>query len=151
MNRLFKYHAIFTQFLQRPSRIPILAIDARLCLFHPRADEARVPTEQRTGLSECRQSGGAFDHEFTQTPLAKHASFSGISSSRSVLALHLKRLFDNAVRRTTKPRDSALRAVTKEVVGIRVLLTRLLFGDGILRRLLRRVSAVNPTSAALRY
>src|SRR5271157_4427518 len=76
MNRLFKYHAIFTQFLQRPSRIPILAIDARLCLFHPRADEARVPPEQRTGLSECRQSGGAFDHELTQTPLAKHASFS---------------------------------------------------------------------------
>ena len=35
------------------------------------------PPEQRTGLSECRQSGGAFDHEFTQTPLAKHASFSG--------------------------------------------------------------------------
>ena len=29
------------------------------------------------GLSECRQSGGAFDHEFTQTPLAKRASFSG--------------------------------------------------------------------------
>src|SRR5271166_2416482 len=75
MNRLFRYHAIFTQFLQRPSRIPILAIDARLCLFHPRADEARVPPEQRTGLSECRQSGRAFDHEFTQTPLAKHASF----------------------------------------------------------------------------
>src|SRR5271166_1923713 len=77
MNRLFKYHAIFTQFLQRPSRIPILAIDARLCLFQPRADEASVPPEQRTGLSECRQSAGAFDHEFTQTPLAKHASFSG--------------------------------------------------------------------------
>src|SRR3984893_9111857 len=55
----------------------MLAIDARLCLFHPRAYEARVPPEQRTGLSECRQSGGAFDHEFTQTPLAKHASFSG--------------------------------------------------------------------------
>src|SRR5208337_4927053 len=53
MNRLFRYHAIFTQFLQRPSRIPILAIDARLCLFHPRVDEARVPPEQRTGLSEC--------------------------------------------------------------------------------------------------
>jgi hypothetical protein len=48
----------------------MLAIDARLCPFHPRADEARVPPEQRTGLSECRQSGGAFDHEFTQTLLA---------------------------------------------------------------------------------
>src|SRR5271166_1863567 len=56
MNRLFRYHAIFTQFLQRPSRIPILAIDARLCLFHPRADEARVPPEQRTGLRACLKS-----------------------------------------------------------------------------------------------
>jgi hypothetical protein len=41
------------------------------------ADEARVLPERRTGLRECRQSGGAFDHEFIQTPLAKHASFSG--------------------------------------------------------------------------
>jgi hypothetical protein len=40
------------------------------------SDEARVSPEQRTGLSECRQSGGV-DHQFTQTPLAKHASFSG--------------------------------------------------------------------------
>jgi hypothetical protein len=46
------------------------------------------------------------------------------SCSRSVLALHLKRLFDNAGLPTTKPRDSALRGVTKEVVGIHVLLTR---------------------------
>jgi len=29
LNRPFKYHAIFTHFLQRPSRIPMLAIDAR--------------------------------------------------------------------------------------------------------------------------
>ena len=36
-----------------------------------------VPPEQRTGPSECPQSGGTFDHDFTQTPLAKHASFSG--------------------------------------------------------------------------
>jgi len=40
---------------------------------------ARVPPEQRTGLSECRQSGGPFDHEFTQTrhPGPEHASFGG--------------------------------------------------------------------------
>jgi hypothetical protein len=55
----------------------MLAIDVRLCLFHPRADGVRVAPEQRTGLRECRESGGAFDHEFIQTPLAKHASFSG--------------------------------------------------------------------------
>jgi hypothetical protein len=40
--------------------------------------------------------------------------------------------------------------VTKEVVGIRVLLTLLLFGDGIPRRLLRPVSAVKSTSAPVR-
>jgi NAD(P)-dependent dehydrogenase (short-subunit alcohol dehydrogenase family) len=62
---------------QKPKRIPILAIDARLCLFHPRADGARVPPERRTELSECRQSGGVFDHGFTHTLLAKHTSFSG--------------------------------------------------------------------------
>jgi len=46
----------------------MLAIDARLCLFHPRADEARVPPKQQTGLGECRQSGRAFDREFSQHP-----------------------------------------------------------------------------------
>jgi hypothetical protein len=50
------------------------------------------------------------------------------SCSRSDLALHLKRLFDSAGRPTTKPRVSALRAVTKEVVEIYVLLTSSLFG-----------------------
>jgi len=52
---------------------------------------------------------------------------------------------------TTKPRDSALRAVTKEVVGIHILLTRSLFGDDILRRLLLRVSLAKPPSAPLRF
>src|SRR6516164_7860238 len=42
-------------------------------------------------------------------------------------------------------------AVTKEVAGIHVLLTRSLFGDGIPRRLLRRVSLAKPTSAPLRF
>jgi hypothetical protein len=69
------FHALFTETSENSDII--LAIDARLCLFHPRADEARVPPEQRTGLSESRQSGGAFDHGFIQTPLAKHAFFSG--------------------------------------------------------------------------
>src|SRR5215831_7595889 len=44
----------------------------------------------------------------------------------------------------------AVQTVTKEVAGIHVLLTRSLFGDGTPRRLLRRVSLVKPTSAALR-
>ena len=41
--------------------------------------------------------------------------------------------------------------ITKEVVGIRVLLTRSLFGDGIPRRLFRPVSLAKPTSAPLRF
>jgi hypothetical protein len=41
--------------------------------------------------------------------------------------------------------------LSKEVVGIHVLLIRSLFGADILRRLLRRVSRVKPTSAPLRF
>src|SRR6516164_8270755 len=44
-----------------------------------------------------------------------------------------------------------LQEVTKEVVGIHVLLTRSLFGDGIPRSLLLRVSLAKPTFAALRF
>ena len=44
-----------------------------------------------------------------------------------------------------------LQAVIKEAVGIHVLLTRSLFGDGILHRLLRPVSLAKPTSAPLRF
>jgi hypothetical protein len=56
----------------------------------------------------------------------------------------------NAGLPTTKPRDSALRAV-KEVVGIHVLLTRSVSGDDILHRFLWRVSLAKPTSAPLRF
>src|SRR5580700_4629673 len=41
--------------------------------------------------------------------------------------------------------------VTKEVVGIHVLLTRSLFACDILRRFLRRVSLAKPTSAPVRF
>jgi len=41
--------------------------------------------------------------------------------------------------------------VNKEVVGIHVLLTRSLFGGGILRRMLPRVSPAKSTSVALRF
>ena len=43
----------------------------------------------------------------------------------------------------------ALRAVTKEVIGIHILLMRLLFGGDILRRFLQRVSLAKSTSAPL--
>jgi hypothetical protein len=36
--------------------------------------ESRPSSEQ--GLASAVNLAGAFDHEFTQTPLAKHASFS---------------------------------------------------------------------------
>jgi hypothetical protein len=45
----------------------------------------------------------------------------------------------------------ALQEVIREAVGIHVLLPRLLFGDGILRRLFRRASPAKPTSALLRF
>jgi hypothetical protein len=150
MNRPFNYHAIFTHCLQRPSRIPILAIDAHLCLFHPRADEARVPPKQRTGLSECRQSGGAFDQEFTQTPLAKHISSSG-SLVAEVSSLCISSVCLITLDFPQPPRDSALRAVTKEVVGIHVLVTHPLFGGDILHRFLQRVSLAKSTSAPVRF
>jgi hypothetical protein len=41
--------------------------------------------------------------------------------------------------------------ITKEVVEIHILLTRSLFADDILRRLLRRASVAKPTSAPLRF
>ena len=37
--------------------------------------ESRPSSEQ--GLASAVNLAGAFDHEFTQTPLPKHASFSG--------------------------------------------------------------------------
>src|SRR5208283_528080 len=48
------FHALITKTLENSDTCD----NARLYLFHPRADEATVPPEQRTGLSECRQSGG---------------------------------------------------------------------------------------------
>jgi hypothetical protein len=107
--------------------------------------ESRPSSEQ--ALASGVNLAGAFDHEFTQTPLAKHASFSGSLvaevSSLCISSVCLKTLdFPQPNRR-----DSALRAVTKEVVGIRVLLMRSLFVCDIPRRLLGRVSLAKSTSA----
>jgi len=49
--------------------------------------------------------------------------------------------------RNPRTKCGTLQAVTKEVVGIHVLLTRSLFGDGILHRFLLRVSLTKPTFA----
>jgi hypothetical protein len=53
--------------------------------------------------------------------------------------------------RNPRTKCGTLQAVSKEVIGIHVLPTRSLFGDGILRRLLRRVFLAKPTSAPLRF
>jgi len=52
-------------------------------------------------------------------------------------------------RRT--PRCGTAFSIIKEATGIPVLRTRALFGDGIPRRLLLRVSPAKPTSAALQF
>ena len=75
--------------------------------------ESRPSSEQ--GLASAVNLAGAFDHEFTQTPLAKQASFSG-SRVAEVSALHLKRLFDNAGLL-----PSAVFRITFEVLGAVVL------------------------------
>ena len=97
---------------------------------------------------ECRQSGGTFDHEFNQTPLAKHASFNG-SLVAEVYSLCISSVCLIALDFPQPNR--ALRAVTKEVVGLHVLLTGSLFGDDILRMLLLRVSLGKSTSVPLRF
>ena len=56
------------------------------------------------------------------------------------------RMFDWVMKK-----DTALKSATKEVVGIRTLLTHSLFASGIPRRLLLRVSPAKPTSALLRF
>ena len=107
--------------------------------------ESRPSSEQ--GLASAVNLAGAFDHEFTQTPLAKHASFSGS------LVAEVSSLCISSVCLITLdfPQPSALRALTKEVVGIHILLTRSFFGDNIPRRLLQPVSLEKPNSAPLRF
>ena len=109
--------------------------------------ESRPSSEQ--GLANAVNLAGPLITSSSRETPGKARLFKRVSCSRSVLALHLNRLFDNAGLPTR--RETALRAVTKEVVGIHVLLTRSLSGGGIPRRLLLRVSLAKPTSAPLRF
>ena len=109
----------------------------------PMKPESRPSSEQ--GLVSAGNLTGPLITSSPSTPV-KHTSL-----VCEVSSVCIKRLFDNAGFLRTKPRDSALRAVTKEVVGLHVLLTGSLFGDDILRRLLLRVSLAKPTSAPLRF
>ena len=61
---------------------------------------------------------------------------------------------DNGERfreRGAETKDRELREVTKDVVGIHVLLTRSLFACGIPRRFLRPVSLAKLTSVLVRF
>ena len=69
---------------------------------------------------------------------AKHP-FSAEIEKESALALSFERKAESCTK------------VTKAVVGIYVLPTRLLFADGILRRLPLHVSVAKPISAPLRF
>jgi hypothetical protein len=58
-------------------------------------------------------------------------------------------IWPGALPRQTLNERYGTQEVTKEVVGIHDLLTRSLFGDGILRALLWPVSLAKPTSTLL--
>ena len=81
-------------------------------------------------------------HKQRITELTKATSESGLSRLGPTRRL---RFLCPLNERQREPQE-----VTKEIVGIHVLLTRSLFGDGILRSLLLRVSLAKPTSAPLR-
>jgi hypothetical protein len=111
--------------------------------------ESRPSSEQ--GLASAVNLAGPLITSSPRHPWLEHAFFSG-SPVAEVYSLCISSVcLINAGLPTTKPRDSALRAVTKEVVGLHVLLARSLFGDGIPRRLLRRVSLAKATFAPLRF
>jgi hypothetical protein len=84
-------------------------------------------------------------------PSSQQGLASAVNLAGPLITSSTQRLFDNAGLPTTKPRDSPLRAVTKEVVGIHVRLNRSPFAGGIPRRLLPRVSPVKWTFAPLRF
>ena len=77
--------------------------------------ESRPSSEQ--GLESAVNLAGPLITSSSRHPPAKHASSSGSLVAEVYSLLHLKRLFDSAGLPTIKPRDSALRAVTKEVGG----------------------------------
>jgi hypothetical protein len=75
--------------------------------------ESRPSSKQ--GLESAVNLAGTFDHELIQTPLAKHATFSG-----SLVAELYSLCISSACLITLdfpQTEDSALRAVTKEAVG----------------------------------
>src|SRR5690349_6809583 len=109
MNRLFKYHAIITHFF-----------------FYKDLREFRYLRLMRTSVSSTREP---------MKSESRPSSEQGLASAVSVLALHLKRLFDKLWTSHNQTERQRAASVTKEGVGIHVLPARSLFGDGIPRRL----------------
>ena len=68
------FHALFTKTLEKFRYLRLMRASVS-STREPMKPESRPSSEQ--GLASGVNLSGAFDHEFTQTPLAKHASFSG--------------------------------------------------------------------------
>jgi hypothetical protein len=91
-------------------------------------------------------------HPFWSSTAISETSRSGRPHSGIVLRLTKKGYQPWGMPRpeTLERKARRCKEVSKEVVGIHVLLTRSIFACDILRRLLRRVSPVQSTSAPLR-
>src|SRR6516225_4967031 len=97
-----------------------------------------------------------FRHRKPDRSTGRHSSYCiGEESlprrSGSLRRFIYKSLISSQIILKAKRLTIPLRGASKEVVGIQVLLTRSLFGDGIPRRVLLRVSLAKPTSASLRF
>jgi hypothetical protein len=79
-----------------------------------------------------------------------HLKSQGSEAGRFRLSRQGVKNRDTAIVRESGKAISSLQ-VMKEIVGIHALPIRSLFGDGIPRRLLRRVSPAKPTSVPLRF
>ena len=95
---------------------------------------------------------------FAQTPLAKtqskraHSRTDRIRQSNPASGRSgLKSNFQSGRGTDPAKLSKVLQSVSKEAVGVHVLLTRSLFGDDIPHRLLLRVSPAKSTSAPLRF
>jgi hypothetical protein len=108
------------------------------------------------GMRETQRAIGSviFDYLHVGNEHAGPKVAAILSAVETCRRLSIKKKEPNQPRRSDRnPRTKCgtLQAVTKEVIGIHVLLTRSLFDGGILRRLLLPVSVAKPTSAPVRF
>src|SRR5262245_22856295 len=100
-----------------------------------------VHIEENTVAFRASRDGGKQADRVTQRFLA----------DRDVIGMDLLAIVAYQGLRHGARKGRALHAITKELAAIHVLLSRSLFGDGILRSLLLRVSLAKSTSAVLQY